>query len=1046
MKIAHTADIHIRSLSRHSEYKHVFKAFIEDCKIQNVDHIFVGGDIYHLKTSGISPEYIELLTWWINEMSVIAPVHLVLGNHDGNLTNLSRQDAVSPIISAMNNPRVFLYKKSGTYNFAPGYNFCIFSCFDEDGWNAVRPVENEINIASFHGPVRGCVTDTDWDIESGDITADFFKDYDFCLLGDIHKQQFLGYRNGVPWIGYSGSLLQQNYAESLNHGYLLWEIKSKNNWTVLNRPLPNPNPFVTIDWAGSLNKTIQLAESCLSGTRFRIRSDEQLLQNDVHVLSETLKTSFNAVEVIYQTNNNTNTNLIKTNAVSVSKTDLRSVSVINKLLLDYHADLNLSTKEVELLQTTAKHYLSQVSSVEDIARNSKWSLRQLEWDNTFAFGDKNIINFDKLKGVVGIFGPNRTGKSSIIGTLMYALFNTTDRGPIKNINICNVRKDYCSAKAVFDHDGSSYVIERQTVKSTNKKCVTTASTNLNLFKMNADCSDVIDLCGEQRNDTEKTIRSLLGHPDDFLITSLSAQGETNQFLSQGSSKRRALLTKFLDLDIFDKMHELAAKEVSSVKSQLRNFQDRKWDELKLLNENEVVFHNKVINDLSDLVIDKQACLSQLKSEMSKYNKMPVSQFDVDSQIKRVKDLETSFNNCLNDVVKLENDNVKLHDQSVSLCNLIESVDLHHLKAQQDVYNKLIAEISELYHSSEKEKTVLLNQSKSLKILDDVPCGDDYPSCKFIRDAHVNKRLLTEQNAKVNKSIELLNQTKLSLDNTNNSLIVEKITKHDKAVLLLSKISLEISKKETEIAKLKSSSFLLQSQLVEAQTTLAKLHEALQQHENEEVVTLRSKIEELTLLIKSCDSKKLESAIYLGKLQASIEKLVEEKNARDNLLQNVRVHELISGAFSKNGIPLDIIKLQLPLINNEVTKILQGIVDFTINIESDEDSDSLEIYINYGDSRRIIELCSGMEKMLTAIAVRVAMINISSLPKPDFFIIDEGFGSLDSEGVEACSRLITSLKHYFRTVLVITHVEGIKECADYVLDITKIEKDSKVEFN
>jgi exonuclease SbcC len=74
-----------------------------------------------------------------------------------------------------------------------------------------------------------------------------------------------------------------------------------------------------------------------------------------------------------------------------------------------------------------------------------------------------------------------------------------------------------------------------------------------------------------------------------------------------------------------------------------------------------------------------------------------------------------------------------------------------------------------------------------------------------------------------------------------------------------------------------------------------------------------------------------------------------------------------------------------------------------------------------------------------------MINISSLPKPDFFIIDEGFGTLDSSGVEACGRFLTSLKRYFKTVLVITHVDGIKDTADYILEITKNEKDSKVEF-
>jgi len=42
----------------------------------------------------------------------------------------------------------------------------------------------------------------------------------------------------------------------------------------------------------------------------------------------------------------------------------------------------------------------------------------------------------------------------------------------------------------------------------------------------------------------------------------------------------------------------------------------------------------------------------------------------------------------------------------------------------------------------------------------------------------------------------------------------------------------------------------------------------------------------------------------------------------------------------------------------------------------------------------------MEKTIAAIALRVAMLNVSSLPRPDFFVIDEGFGTLDYSGVES----------------------------------------------
>lgn len=193
LKIAHFADIHIRSLSRHDEFREVFAASVDDVREQEVDHTILAGDIFHTKVNNISPEFIELLTWWLSELAKTTIVHVILGNHDGLLNNLSRQDAISPIISAMANPRIHLYKKSGVYQFAPGHNWCVFSIFDEDGWKDVKPVPGEYNVALFHGPVWGAKTESDWRIES-DMTSDFFKDYDLCLLGDIHALQFLDHR------------------------------------------------------------------------------------------------------------------------------------------------------------------------------------------------------------------------------------------------------------------------------------------------------------------------------------------------------------------------------------------------------------------------------------------------------------------------------------------------------------------------------------------------------------------------------------------------------------------------------------------------------------------------------------------------------------------------------------------------------------------------------------------------------------------------------------------------------------------------------------
>ena len=199
MRIIHLADIHWRGLSRHEEYRESFSSFFVKAKKLRPDVIYIGGDIVHSKTQGISPELIDNLSWWFSQLAKIAPTHIILGNHDGLQHNKDRQDAISPIINALDNDRLFLYKKSGVYPTGiDGYSWCVLSCFDEESWQDVEPVHDQINIALFHGGVWGSSTDIDWKID-GEVTVDMFKKYDFSLLGDIHRCQFLNDKKTIAY-------------------------------------------------------------------------------------------------------------------------------------------------------------------------------------------------------------------------------------------------------------------------------------------------------------------------------------------------------------------------------------------------------------------------------------------------------------------------------------------------------------------------------------------------------------------------------------------------------------------------------------------------------------------------------------------------------------------------------------------------------------------------------------------------------------------------------------------------------------------------------
>ena len=123
----------------------------------------------------------------------------------------------------------------------------------------------------------------------------------------------------------------------------------------------------------------------------------------------------------------------------------------------------------------------------------------------------------------------------------------------------------------------------------------------------------------------------------------------------------------------------------------------------------------------------------------------------------------------------------------------------------------------------------------------------------------------------------------------------------------------------------------------------------------------------------------------------------------------------------------------PIINQEINEVLKDSVDFSVYFDLYDPK--CKIYIKYpGSEKRYIELASGFEKMVSSLAIRVALISLSSLPKLTTLIIDEGFGTLDENRIQALGRLFDSLKDKFKNILIISHIDSVKDMADHIIDI------------
>ena len=270
MKFAHLADTHIRNLKYHYEYRAIFEQIYEKLREEKVDSIIHCGDLAHTKTQ-LSPEYFEMASNFLKNLADIAPTYIIPGNHDGNLRNSSRQDAITPIVEALEHPNLFLLKDSGETRLNNNFTLNVLSVFDEDNWISPSDI-NKINIALYHGSISGVKTDLGWTMEHGENDVSIFDEFDFAFLGDIHKtNQILDHEGRVR---YAGSTIQQNHGESNDKGLLIWDIRTREEFEVNHVSFVNPKPFITVNLTpkGRIPSKVKVPE----GARLRLVSNNNL--------------------------------------------------------------------------------------------------------------------------------------------------------------------------------------------------------------------------------------------------------------------------------------------------------------------------------------------------------------------------------------------------------------------------------------------------------------------------------------------------------------------------------------------------------------------------------------------------------------------------------------------------------------------------------------------------------------------------------------------------------------------------------------------------
>lgn len=742
MKVAHIADTHIKNLKYHEDYRACFEQMYDILRQQEVDYIVHCGDIAHTKTQ-ISPEFVEMASDFFMNLGKIAKTFIILGNHDGNLKNTSRQDAITPIIQAIDNPDITLLKNSGETELPCGNAVInVLSVFDRDNW--IEPTNsNKINIALYHGAISNCSTDAGWTMEHGEDNISIFDKFDFAMLGDIHMRQFLDEQKRIY---YAGSTIQQNHGETNDKGFSVWTINSKNDWNVEHFTLNNPRPFVTVELTptGKIpNKTVIPAKA-----RLRLVSDNNLALDVMKKAVGVAKHKFNPDSISFLNRAAGKRGDVEEIADGLGAVNLRDPDIEQELISEYLKDFQVSSETLSKVYQLNSKYNTQVESKEDISRNINWELVKFEWSNLFNYGEGNSVDFKNVNGIVGIFGKNFSGKSSIIDAILFTMFNTTSKNERKNVNVVNQNRDWGEGKLTISIGQKVFTIHRKVTKYIKKSKSgesTEAKTELDFSVYDEIVDDTTSLNGTTRNETDEIIRRHFGTIDDFLISSMSSQHGALTFINEGSTKRKEIIAKFLNLQFFDKKFKYAKDDSISSKALVKKLEGRDYEK-EILNAEASYDGYKedisLVETQETLLAAKISSLRDSVSDISdKIADIPTEAIDIH---KTKLELNTTKNQLLSLSATMQEESellLKEQERCDRIASLMESLDYDSLSTSLSTIEEIEEELKNFTNRLE-----IATQKK--KLLEDIPCGSSFPTCKFIRDAHVASATIPEVESKV----------------------------------------------------------------------------------------------------------------------------------------------------------------------------------------------------------------------------------------------------------------------------------------------------------
>ena len=618
--IYHLGDIHIPgNQEREKEYESVLERTIETIKNDPRKKITViCGDLFHDKTKPYQEANI-LAREFMKGLGDVCETIIIQGNHDINIDNENRKDSIKSTLCKLETKNPIHYLTENETYKIKGINFVLTKMTNKKTTLIKKKNLYELYIGLYHGTLYKSKTDEGYEFNDNlKIKASDFEDYDIVMLGDIHKYQYM---NKEKTIAYCGSLVQQNYGETIeNHGILLWDLKEKTSKLI---EIRNDYVYKTHLITDITNYEIPDIENKLCRLKLLYKGVERL---ELIKYEKEIKTRYNIIQLV---KHEITEDIINKNI------NINEDEILNKKFMDIYRDfleknkLTEDKKVSEMLERIIDEEQKKVSK-----EKKEIKIHELEFENLLTYGSGNKINFAKLNGINILAGTNGLGKSSIIDIILFTIYNECSKGDGKDI--LNIRHDKGYSILRLELNGEKYTIYRGIIKDKTNVCllknyqdkymiynelkkIENEKRNKSKEKKKIIIKDDIQENANQNEkeqnisdsgkiSIDKQIKILFGNYDDMIMTSVILQNGTN-FIDLNYELQKTILTNIMGLNLFENVRTISFKE------------HRRYTSIILKNiENEMshVNYNELIEKENKLLIEND---NRLKNKNEEHNNL-----------------------------------------------------------------------------------------------------------------------------------------------------------------------------------------------------------------------------------------------------------------------------------------------------------------------------------------------------------------------------------------------------------------------------------------